>query len=230
MASTGELVSWVKQSKSGWARENDIVPIIRSVVNILCKAESARFLIIDPATGRPPILTTTSLNFGPYDGPVGAWRVSNILLKRPASKYNDYNIYNSSYGEFPVINTTDPVEINGNWYYPFPFVKVDDALDGGRVQISFSRNPGDNSTRYYMQAYREPAQITSDRVQLPIPDSYGCHRLYILPACLSLIEAIDHGDYEKGVTYLEGTIKPLMWKALNRGTQGNRGRVTPRPY
>ena len=190
--------------------------------------ENVRFLVIDPATGRPPLLTTTDFNYGPYNGPAGSWRVSSIMLKEPVIDYNLLD-YGGQYGEKPYVNTTDHIEINGNWYYPFPFAKADDALDGALPQIFFSRNPGASTTKYYMQAFRTPTQITSTRIPLPIPDSYGCHRLYLLPACLALIEATDHGNYADGVAYIEGTLKPLMWKVVNKGQQGQRHKVTMRP-
>lgn len=227
---TNELAAAIKQSKSGWARENDIIPIIRDVVNILCKCESSRFLIVDTSTGKLPLLSTTEYNMGPYSGPAGSWRVANILLKEPAYDYGYVQDYDSVYGEQPYVNTTEPLEFNGNWYYPYPFCRFDDALEGALPIGYFSRNPGTTTDRFYLQAYRAPTQITSDRVQLPIPDSYGCHRLYVLPACLALIEAVDHGDYEKGLVYIETTIKPMMWKVLNKGAKGSRHRVTPRPY
>jgi hypothetical protein len=228
MAATGELYAWIKQSKSGWAQEPVVAPIVRDVVNILCKCEQARFLMIDPTTGRPFLLATTNNTFGPYQGPVGSWRVANILLRDPARvNTSDYGI---TIDQEPLGNTTEPITINGNWYYPYPFCKFDDALDGARPIGDFSRNPGTTTTRFYMQAYRAPTPVASSAVPLPIPDSYGCHRLYVLPACLALIEAIDHGNYADGVSYIEGTIKPLMWKVLNKGAQGKRHRVNPRPY
>lgn len=227
---TGELADLIKQSKSGWSLENDIVPLIRDVVNILCKVENARFLVIDSSTGRPPLLTTTNNNFGPYNGPVDSWRVANLLLKEPAYDYAWVQDYDSVYGEKPYANTSEPITINGNWYYPYPFCRSDDALEDARPQIHFSRNPGDTTDRFYMEAYLKPAQITSTQVQLPIPDSYGCHRLYVLPACLTLIEAVDHGNYEKGLAYIETVIKPNMWKVLNKGAPRMKSRVTMRPY
>lgn len=230
MASVGELASWIKTAKSGWARENDIIPVIRSAVNIFCKTESKRFLMRDPLTGRPYTLTTTDSNYGPYNGPAGSWRVTRIMLKQPVEDYGLYYDYDSEYAEKPYLNTTEPIEIDGNWYYPFNFASAEDALDGALPQIWFSRNPGASTDRYYMQAYALPTQITSDRQVIPIPDSYGAHRAYLLPACLSLIEAMDHGDYEKTVAYIEGTMRPLLWKALNKGASGGRKRVTPRPY
>jgi hypothetical protein len=230
MAATGELYAWIKQAKSGWAQESVIAPIVRDVVNILCKCEQARFMMIDPSTGRPYLLSTTDNNFGPYQGPVGSWRVTNILLKEPVYQYLLRNDYNTLFGEEPYGNSTEPITINGNWYYPYPFCKFDDALDGQRPIGYFSRNPGSSVNRFYMQAYRAPTPVTSSSVPLPIPDSYGCHRLYVFPACLKLIEGIDHGNVEDAVTYIEGTIKPLMWKVLNKGAQGKRNRVTPRPY
>ena len=230
MASVGELAAWIKTAKSGWARENDIIPIIRDAVNIFCKTENKRSLIINPATGRPFTLTTTDFGYGPYDGPAGSWRVTRILLKQPIQDYGLYYDYDSEYSEKPYLNTTEPIEITGNWYYPFNFAKGEDALDGSLPQIEFSRNPGATTDRYYMQAYRLPTQITSDRQVIPIPDSYGAHRAYLLPACLALIEAMDHGDYQKTVAYIETAMKPLVWKVLNKGFGGGRNRVTPRPW
>ena len=122
MASTGEIASWIKTAKSGWARENDIIPIIREVVNILMKQETAQTLIIDPATGRLPTLATTDSTFGPYNGPASSWRVSNILLKEPTNDYQHLQNYDSLYTELPHVNTSERMEINGNWYYPFNFV------------------------------------------------------------------------------------------------------------
>lgn len=234
---TNELSALIQQSKPGWSRPNDVIPLIRDVVNILCKVENDRFLIIDPTTGRPPLLSTTANNFGPYNGPSGSWRVAEIMLKEPAYDYTWLLDYDTQYGERPYINSTNRISINGNWYYPCQFVKTEDALEAdattgenGLPKIYFSRNPETVSDRWYMKAYRKPPQITSDRIQLPIPDSYGCHRLYVLPACLTLIEAIDHGNYQNGLTYIETVIKPKMWHVLNKGATRVKNRVQPRPY
>lgn len=230
MASIGELCAWIEMAKSGWARENDVIPIIREVVNILCKTESKRFLSLNPATGRPYTLITQDTNYGPYNGRQGIWGVTNILLRQPVQDYGLYYDYDSEYAEKPYLNTTEPIEINGNWYYPFNFATAEDALEGGLVRIMFSRNPGTTTDRYFMQAYEIPTQITSDRQNLPIPDSYGAHRAYVFPACLALIEALDHGNYEKAITHIETVTRPMMWKVLNKGFGGGRNRVTSRPY
>jgi hypothetical protein len=220
---TSELITLIIRAQAaGFTRSGDVLPMLREVVNILCKQEVAQFLYLDPATGRPQILTTVAGTMGPYDGPAGTWRVSNILLETPPN--GDYGYVNVAE------NGTEPIEINGRMYFPVYYVKCEDALEDALPQIYFSKDPGASTTKYYMQAYKSPVQITSDRIQLPIPDSNGAHRSIVYPAVMALIEGQNNGNYAEAIHYIGNTLSPKLQSILDHGAQGKRHQVHVRPY
>jgi len=133
------------------------------------------------------------------------------------------------------------VEINGNNYFVYRYVKTDDALEVGpdapatdlpRPRIRFSQDPGTTvgEARYYLQAYRDHPAVTSNRVQLLIPDTDGAHATIVVPALMKLIEGENHGNYMEAIDYIEFKLKPRLWGYMSKGAQGKRHRTTGRPY
>ena len=230
----GEMISWAqKRQAAGWTTPQ-LLNVLNTVQNTLYKYECPQNLLIDTATGRPPLLTTTQNQFV-YNGPANTWRVSNILLRwyRNSSydyEYYDYGINDYGYYDAPPVNTTEPININGNFYLPFYFVNCRDATEGGLPSIRFSRSPGDTQTTYFIQAYEAPTQITSKNQQLTIPDSNGAHLKYVYPAFLAAIEGFNQGNMKEAMAYIETQICPNIWRVMRGGAQGKRNRVTNRPY
>jgi len=231
---TGEFVSWALKRQATGFTEPEAINLLNIVQNALYKYERPQSLYVDPATGRIPTLTTAA-NTIQYDGPDNTWRVSNVLFKWQANAdfdygYSDYGISDFGYVDAPPLNTREPININGNFYVPFPFVRCLDAVEGGVPQILFSRSVGSTSGIFFLESYMLPTQITSKNIQLTIPDSNGAHLKYVFPAYMKAFEAFNQGNIAEAMMYIEKVIAPQIWTIMAGGAQGKRHRVTNRPY
>jgi hypothetical protein len=222
------LARALKGQAHGYSMPADLLPLLNTAVQILYKHECPQTMLIDPTTGRPPILATTAGLFGPYLGPANTWRIGKVLIY-----HDDVTV---DYGLVGLLNTaidldtTDVVTINGNEYYVFPYTRTEDALEGALPQLWFTQDPTTTTTQYYLQCYKQHPQITSDRVQLRIPDSGGAHQTIVLPALMKLIEGQNHGNYIEAVEYIEQTMKPRLWAMMGKGAHGARHQTTRRPW
>lgn len=226
MATVGEISDRViRTNAQGFSESSDVWPVIDEVVDILYKQELPQTLYIDSTTGRPPLLETTDETYE-YDGPVGTWRVSNILLIGYDSG-RDYNLETADVDT--LINYNEPIVIAGIRFYPYYQITTTDALEGERPKVRFSFNPGDTTDLFYVQAYKTPARVKSDRVQIPIPDANGAHWRIVLPCVLKLIEAQNNGNYVEAYEYIEA-MRGRLRNILCGGAQGRTHRVTCRPW
>ena len=241
---SGELVSLLSSSQAQGFSRPLLFSILDMVQNALMKHESLQSIAIDSTTGLLPLLTTVN-NIYRYDmsteitpaksnilRPV--FRVSNIMLKKPLR--NDYNFDFVDYesNSEPPVNTTEPIEIGGNFYYPYYSIHQEDALldSSGNVTgpfITFTRNPGDTTNKFYVKAAMACTKITSDRQQLTIPDIDGSHLMIVFPCFAKVIEARNNGNYEEAFEYMKAK-RYELWDIISKGAQGKRHRVTPRPY
>ena len=221
---TSEFVSLaIKSQAQGFDRVADVVPLLSQVQDILYKHECAYTRYIDPSTGKPPVLATAA-GLYLYSGPSNCWRVANLCINSEALDNYDYGIVTQ-----PAMNTTEPITINGNSYYPYNFGSSADALEGGSPQIMFSKDPGTTTNVFYMDCYKKPTPITSDRIQLSIPDSDGAHRQIVFPCLMKLIEAQNNGNYAEAVQFIEGA-RTALWGKLDGHWEGfPRRRTVSRP-
>jgi len=231
MATVGQIATWVIKSQAkGFNRIADVLPIINEVHKIFYKHESSQGVITGSDGSLPELPTKT--NVVEYDAPVvngiTPWCVSGVYLRQPVS--NDYNILDYQCSEPPLVNTVDYHEFGGNYYYEYQFVRTLDALEDEGAKIIFSRNPGTTTSMYHLLMYKKPREISSDRIQLQIPDRDGLHRMFFFPAVMKLIEAQNHGNYMEAVEYIENNLKPKVWKVMNSGAQGRKHRSQARYF
>jgi hypothetical protein len=232
MATVGEIASWVIKSQAqGFNRESDVIPAINEVHKILTQMELPQLVITDPDTGSLPVLATQTgvldYNAPAVDGQT-PWCVSGVYTRWPNTR--DYGSVDYNYYEPPLVNTTDYKEFGGNEYYRYQFVRSFDATEDTVAFVRFSRDPGETDNRFYLLMYRTPAEITSDRIQLQIPDRDGAHRLYFFPAVMKLLEAQNHGNYMEAVSYIEDVLKPKIREVLSSGVTGHRHRTQAKYY
>lgn len=227
---TSEILARAGKGQArGFSRPADLVPLLNTAVQVLYKHECPQTMLLG-TTGRPPYLTTTALNYGPYNGPAGTWRVSNLLIwDEQADSFLDY--MRTDYGmNTDFLEARDFIKINGNRYFAWRHCHQEDALEGGLPQIMFSVDPGATTSYFHMQAYRVHPAITSDRIQLQIPDSEGAHQTIVIPALIKMIEGQNHGNYIEAIEYIEQTLKPRLWKIMGSGAQGKRHETIRRPW
>lgn len=228
------LARAVKGQARGFSKPADVLPLYSTLCEVLYHHEHPQSMIIDNSTGRPPTIATQDEVFGPYYGPADSWCAAKLLIWAEQIGLD--------YGhEYDYVSKHDTIEVNGNEYFVYRYVRVEDAVEVGpdpaagvesRPQIWFSQNPGDTTTnrRYHVMAYRKHPPITSDRIQTLIPDRDGSHQTILVPGLMKLIEGQNHGNYMEAIEYIEQTLKPRLWARMSKGAQGKRHRTTGRPY
>jgi hypothetical protein len=225
---TSEFLSRALKSQAqGFSRASDLLPILNDLHSMLYKHEDPFTMYIDPTTGKPPVLNTTN-GVLVYSGRSDCWRVSRICTTYPVGTDYGYQLIDNTLSP-PYTNTSEHVEVNGNFYYPYNFADTRDAVGSAAPVITFSRNPQATTAKFYQITYKNPVQITSDRIQLQIPDSDGAHRFLVFPCFMKLIEAQNNGNYEEAIEYIEN-MKLRLWKVLSGGEHGKQHRTMPRPY
>ena len=222
---TSDIISLAASRVAAGFTPDELYFMLNATQNALYKYERPQTMIVDPDTGILPILATQAGVFQ-YDGPDNSWRVSRVMMKRRDAAV-DYGLDNTNYSPY---RTEEPIEINGQHYTDYPFVGTVDALEGGVPTINFSKDPGTTTNKFYVQAFRLPEQITSDAIELTIPDSNGLHLKYVFPAFVRVVQAFNQGDFPDAMMYIEQRIAPAMWAVLSAGAQGKSHRVTARPY
>ena len=232
---TGEILARAGKGQArGFSRPADLVPLLDTVVQVFYRHEHPQTMLFNGHNGRLPRIGTDATNYGPYYGPLNTWRVAKVLLWAEEIG-RDYGL------EYDFVTEKDVVELNGNRYFVYRYVRTEDAVELGPnpavgemalPKIWFSQDPGEtrSARRYYVQAYKNHPRITSDRVQLLIPDSDGTHQTIIVPALMKLIEGQNHGNYVEAIEYIEQTLKPRLWARMSAGAQGKRHKTTGRPY
>jgi len=232
MATVGEIASQVIKSQAqGFNRESDVIPAINLIHKMVTNREVPQLVVTDPATGSLPILPTQTgvLDYNaPVVGGHTPWCISGVYTRWPNTR--DYGSVDYNYYEPPLVNTTDYKEFGGNYYYQYQFATSFDALEDVASFVRFSRDPGDTDNRFYLLMYRTTAEITSDRIQLQIPDRDGAHMLYFFPAVMKWIEAQNHGNYMEAVGYIEDVLKPKIKEVLSSGVTGHRHRTQSQYY
>ena len=239
------MISLLSTSQAQGFGRPVLVFLLNQVIQALRTHESAQNMAhaVNLATtnGRLPTLATQN-NVYRYDlsdntiwPHEDVWRVAKIHTREELTNdYEDYNItdYGSEYDK--PVNTSQAVEINGNWYFPYYQCRSYDLeLDGDGNSIGpiveFSRNPGDTTDRYFIQAYKSVQIVSSDRQPIPLPDSDGAHLMIVFPCFTKLIEARNNGNYEEAFEYIK--FKRIeLYGILDKGAQGQTHTVTPRPY
>ncbi|MFH1739955.1 MAG: hypothetical protein ABIH23_13170 [bacterium] len=227
---TREILVAAERLSKGYARANELLPILADAVDILMMHPCPQTMIVDPLTGLLPVLNTND-GIYTYEAPaltlsgdtVNAYHVGAVLVN-PETYLTDYNFSNIG------VNDTEWVEIGGRYYYPYLNVKTYDGYNRNPAVIVFSVNPGTTTGYFYVQEYVYPPRIESDREEVPCPDRDGAHRMILLPTMMKLIEAEQHGNYTEAIEYINEYLKPKMWAILNAGAQGCEHRTIPRPY
>jgi hypothetical protein len=70
------------------------------------------------------------------------------------------------------------------------------GINGVPASIIFNEDPGNN--KYYITCYRYPTPITSETIQLEVPEKF--HISHVMLGVIGLVETFDHG---KSPTYQE---------------------------
>ena|GEM_PF-3511086 len=219
MATTKQLVSWIRLNAQKWNRvgEQGILPILNEAQNILMQNESSQTLKYDSATGDVPVLNTEAGKFV-YDMPEDVWRVNMVMTLVPFK--NDLTLpYSYEYGiETDTKRPYEEAYFNGKKYMRLLYCSTVDASYGKPAQVRFHLDPGDSSGAYNYRGYTRPRQLTSEAIPLSLPEKF--HFTHLLPAAMKMIEALQYGDWAGASEWVRGHYAQEIYREMTRGEQG----------
>jgi len=222
MPSTKQVVSWIKEDARGWNRDgaHGILPILNECQNILAQNEAEQMLSYDSSTGSFPLITTQAGVYE-YDMPATVWRVNEVLAEYIA--YQEYGLSwmsNIAMGS-NILPPNQRKSYMGRDFLRIQNVRTVDARYGTNAKVIFNYDPGATSTIYYYRGYTKPVQLTSESIQLTIPEKF--HLSHVVPATIKLIEGFQNHTWDKTMAFIEEKYKPDIIKELNKGEQGTYG-------
>lgn len=207
MQTTSQLLTWIELQNHGWVREGSrgTRPLFNEAHRLLLYDERDQRIVIDPATGNIPFITTVDLTYQ-YFLPDNCSILKAVLIDEDEIRdespwsYEDFHIKGQRF--YRVLNITSrekTLMINAN----FTFLGV---------------NPGDTTDKFRTLYYEYPVEITSDSIQHEMPGTSDMD--FLVPATIKLIEGIDHGNFIEAREYIRKILKPQFQATLDRGDQG----------
>ena len=158
MTTTG-LISYIQRKCPDWDRQT-LLDLLNDIQNMVFMRPNHFMRVYDESTGKDPVLTTVSGTYKyelsetlPIANPFGH-TIQLIDHVYQSSSESDTLQYNRDGGS----DLLDPK------YDSFKATKTSAA------KIIFHDDPG--STDYKVKCYRRPNQLTSERIQLEIPEEY----------------------------------------------------------
>ena len=221
--STEDLIDELVQRFNGFNRDGShgVLRYLNSAHNILMSAETQQNTIFDTTTGKLPFLNTTAGVFL-YSMLDSVWRVSGVLVEidplygYPFASQYDYGMDRLS-GRSSYKNS---IVIGGIQYSKVPFIRTKDRVNSTTpATIMWTKDPETKTDFYRRLSYKTPTQILSESIQGEIPDPLDFDIL--LPATAKLIEGVQSGNYDEARRIVRIELKPLLWKELDSGDQGD---------
>lgn len=152
-------------------------------------------------------------------------------------------LYSTTTGKDPVLTTVDGTyeyiitSLTGTSYLPWRInvvyletidkptdVMVIDAPPSGYCKVIFRDNPG--TQNYFIRGYKMPTELTSESMQLTVPDSY--HLTHVFEGLCGIIENARNGKSEKWEVFTK-ILMPDLTKKLS-DTNDTVFYVTPKGY
>lgn len=220
MATTRELITILNEQCKGWNQTGPrgILFYLNQAHKILLQVPAAQRLYFEPSTGKMPFLTTTAGTFN-YTLPSNCWRLDKVLVECGVAGSLLDNLQGNDYGaRFSQKIKMDYINVSGANYYNIPQIRSKPKDDYNLATVTFTEDPGDTSSVYNLYYYRMPVELSSDSIPHEIEPPWDI--LCLLPATVKLIEGIQHGNYLEARVEILKTIRPLYWKQMGEGGQG----------
>ena len=213
---TSQYISWLSQRIAGnlFSRTQLLDAVNQAQNEIL--GRDIKYMRLNP----DPFIHTTTGTFlytassSIYSGVDGTTQYDIRNVKRIYT-YNVRRTRNFAYGGWDRISHRPDAFVN-----PFASDEVDIAFDctpsiaasSSDCKVAFFRenDPGTQTTDYRAVAFRWPAQLTSENIQLMVPDQF--QRLLLKAAVLRDLEATEYGrDENWGEVYEKQLLKFDAW-------------------
>lgn len=198
--STRSIVTLIKRQAPDWTRV-EILDLVNDVVQIMLRKPTSltRMFTTD---GTDPILTTVAgtrryelaASSTCFNYANGAFFVSDVYKSRNAKFAN--NVF----------------AIPEDSYIPTTFIQ--NATGASAAIVTFVDDPG--TSTFYVRAYAQPADITSETATMPIPVEWQMRA--VVDGVIGMIERMEHGKSERWDTFISD-ILPEFWNSSD--TTGN---------
>lgn len=197
------------------------MPLYNRAHRLLNQSEREQNLLTDNTTGDFPFFNTTANNFL-YNCPDNVWRVLAVVVDR--DMFLEDSLSTDRYWR------TEDIVVSGIDYRRVTNVRTRDARRGAAATIQFrGMSPGDTTAVFRRVAYRQPREITSDRIQHECPSAEA--EDILIQATMRLVDSInDHEKTEKAEEYIKRILKPRYWAESDAGEQGLSSFCVKRPY
>lgn len=209
MPTTSQNVSWIRYRLPKYTRQ-EILTVLDEVQLIVYSEDVTQTEYIDPATGLPPFIATTAGKFD-YACPANCRRVIAVFSDSPITTYS----------------RTRPTPQTRRYYYRnlgyFEMaVNQRDALPGGvAARVIFQEDPGTTTTDYYLQYYVQPTPLTSEAIQMTLPEHTHWR---VRQGVLSMLSSEEYGQTGFDDAVMEKVTRVIR-NQLNRGAQSRTGRT-----
>jgi hypothetical protein len=198
---TSSFITLVKKDFPKWSREN-IREVLNSVQSlILCTVPLEQLRMIDPSTGKNPILTTTagvlSYDVTTVNGlPFNAWRTSRISTQEDCTSESAVEFENQ------------------------------DASYGVANKIIFKEDPG--TADYYITCYKKPADIITESVELLLPEQFHIYELF--EGVCGIIERSENSGVSNRWDRFYNELLPRVRASFNDGSRRIKKMISRRGF
>lgn len=227
MATTRQIVEWVKLSANGWNVDGPrgILPILNEVQNLMLEEQTAQTVIYDSSTGIFPTFDTTD---GQFEYEIDdVWRITDVLIKYENSTNYNLRTWYGDYSEDDIRNQV--VEYQSKKYLRVKDCQTRESTISEPAKIIFANDPGDTADYFLYRGYYRPNQLISVSVQMTIPEKY--HLIYVVPAVIEFIKCWQTGGWDKAIeTITKKYVLPVRIE-MNKGHQGGvKNTITQRNF
>lgn len=216
MPSTRVLVTRSMNVARGWNRDGakGILPILDEINRYMMSKDAGVNVIINSSTGLPPYLATTS-GTRQYTMVDSCRKVASVYQLRAEEGYSDTG-YDDA-GLFPYATW------GGKEYFEIP-VTTRPKTRNSNALVIFRENPGTTTTRYFLKYYNEVREISSESVDIDVPEKF--HDL-VLDGVLARIRQVDYGELGQWQTWRD-RVAMEYWDEANENPYRNT--LTPIRY
>ena len=232
MPSTQELIAELQQAAPGWPTEGarGLLYNLNECHRFMMSQDTERNVVIDPTTGRPPVVATTNNTFQ-YDAPDDCRRVWKIGI-------DAYEIANSGwfyqyYNRNRVSSPLREFSFREHLYYMIP-ISATPALPptvngvARPATYTFVYNPTDVTVPanqpYHLFYFALPDDITSTTVQPQVEEQF---HWMLIDGVLARIGKKEYGADDNYIYWRENIVKKYYNNEQNKG-QTRTKHVRPR--
>ena len=190
---TSAIISYLQRKCKDWDRVA-LREILDGVQSYIFMSPNNYMRVIDESTGSDPVLVTVPGQLVyTLDEPTFGWDVQFIqdVHGLDGTGHGHDNEYGASVDTRPAFRT-----IQGN--------------ESNSAKIIFSSDP--NGAEYPIECYRRPQEISSENIQLEIPQQY--HIDHIIKGVVGKCEEADHGESNTWLKF-EKDLAPEIKAGMN---------------